>query len=51
MQHNFFTPKAMCTTAIIIRTFQAFWSIPKESERVGRCREKNLQCRMTGVGV
>jgi len=50
MQHNFFTLKAWCTPAIIKRTFQAFWSFPKESERVGMCREQNLQCRMTGVG-
>jgi len=27
---------------IITRTYNPFWPIPKESERVGRCREKNF---------
>jgi len=51
MQHSFSTPKAWCTSAIITRIYKTFWSIPKESVHEGRCREKNLQCRMTHVEI
>jgi len=51
MQHIFSTRKAWYTLAIITRIYKAFCSISKQSVRVGKRREKNLQCKMTDVGV
>jgi len=34
-----------------LKEHKVFWLILKESVRVGRCREKNLQCRITDVGL
>jgi len=48
MQHNFFFAESLEHSCY---NYKVFWLIPKESVRAGKCREKNSQCKMTGVGV
>jgi len=40
MQHNFFYAKSLVHSRYNYENIKTYWSILKESVRVGRCREK-----------
>jgi len=46
MQHNFFYPESLVHSRYNCKKIRSFGWFRKNLYFVGRCREKNLQCRM-----